>query len=74
MNIYFVNEGVMHLKYMMVDFSLGLVVPRLLFGGGGKRTWYTLFVHVRSYLGNLQTTPLHSIHLLRDHTARLYTL
>ena len=24
MNIYFVNEGVMHLKYMMVDFSLGL--------------------------------------------------
>ena len=28
-------------------------------GGGGKRAWYTLFVHALSFLGNLHTTPLY---------------
>ena len=41
---------------LLATFSL---VPRLSCGGGGKRAWYTLFVHAPSSLGNLHTTPLH---------------
>ena len=36
------------------------LVPRLLCGGGGKRAWYTLFVHAPSSLGNLHSSlPKH---------------
>ena len=43
-------------RLRMVSISL---VPRLLYGGGGKRAWYTLFAHAPSSLGNLHTTPLY---------------
>ena len=32
------------------------LVPRLLWGGGGKRAW---FAYAPIFLGNLHTTPLH---------------
>ena len=37
------------------------LVPRLLYNGGGKRLWYTLFAHAPSSLGNLHSTPLHKV-------------
>ena len=35
------------------------LIPRLLYRAGGKRAWYTLFVHASSSLDNLHNTPLH---------------
>ena len=53
------------------------LVPRLLCGGGGRRAWYTLFTHAPSSLAYYSTSlklRSFSAHLLKDHTAGLYSL
>ena len=52
------------------------LVPRLLCRGGGKRAWYTLFVHAPSSLGNLHTIPKLqsiSVYLLKACISGIYT-
>ena len=52
------DTGNIHITGLVRDW-LHSLVPRFLCGGGGKKAWYTLFVHGPSFLGHLHTTPLH---------------
>ena len=62
-----------------LQWSIDRLYPcsRLLCEGGGKRAWYTLFVHVPSPFGNLYFVTLNlrsiSVYLLKGYTVWGYT-